>query len=126
MIGCVFVCDYRSRILCVLCMDVCACLIGHVCRLCCMCRVLPESSRTCRSIRPWRTRLGQVSRTGGLIHQLINSIFRFVSREIQAVPLQKDGDDNKYGYLYFLEQVNLAEIQMDETSELHRNSTKKF
>jgi hypothetical protein len=62
---CVFVCDYRSRISCVFCMDVCACLIGHVFRVCCMSRVLPEPSRTGWSIRPWRTGLGQASRTGG-------------------------------------------------------------
>ena len=44
---------------------VCACLIGHVCRVCCICRVLPEPSRTGWSIRPWRTGLSQASRTGG-------------------------------------------------------------
>ena len=65
MTGCVFVCDYRSRISCVYCMDVCACLIGHVFRVCCMSQVLPEPSRTGWSIRPWRTGLGQASRTGG-------------------------------------------------------------
>jgi len=30
-----------------------------------MSRVLPEPSRTGWSIRPWRTGLGQASRTGG-------------------------------------------------------------
>ena len=65
MTGCVFVCDYRSRISCVYFMDVCACLIGLVYRACCMCQVLPEHSRTGWSIRPWRTGLGQTSRTGG-------------------------------------------------------------
>ena len=62
---CMFVCDYRSRIYLFACMDVCACLIGHVCRVSCICRVLPEPSRTGWSIRPWWTGLGQASRTGG-------------------------------------------------------------
>ncbi|KAL4573256.1 hypothetical protein LXL04_020055 [Taraxacum kok-saghyz] len=38
---------------------------GHVFRVCCMSRVLPEPSRTGWSIRPWRTGLGQASRTDG-------------------------------------------------------------
>ncbi|KAL4564288.1 hypothetical protein LXL04_028348 [Taraxacum kok-saghyz] len=39
----------------------------HVFRVCCMSRVLPEPSRTGWSIRPWRTGLGQASRTGGSV-----------------------------------------------------------
>ena len=65
MTGCVFMYDYRTRISCVLCMVVCVCMVGYVCRVGCMCRVLPEPSRTGWSLRPWRTGLGQASRTGG-------------------------------------------------------------